>query len=213
MASFTHHGTLDSSGFSRILHAALFCLSLAALIAGIAVLTLPIWSGLLYGFSQRQAARLFTIEQTEIHQGKAVTGDVLGELSIPMIGVEAFVVQGLTFAPEPAGKLLKQGPAHLVTSALPGGDGNMVILGHLNVWGSVFLRLHDLRPGNEIRIRTPTGAVYTYQVTGQTTILETDVAAIAPHGGPPTLQLVTCGGGWLDRTRVVVNAKLVSQSD
>lgn len=203
---------MDSSEFSRILHTTLFCLSLAALVGGIAVLTLPIWSGWLYGFGQRQAARVFATEQIEVRQGKPVTGDVLGALRIPAIGVDAFVVQGLTFAPEPAGQLLKQGPAHLVTSALPGGDGNMVILGHLNVWGSVFLRLRDLRPGDLIRIQTPADTVYTYQVTGQTTILETDVAAIAPHGGPPTLQLVTCGGGWLDRTRVVVNAKLVRSS-
>ncbi len=194
-----------SSAVRKAAYPVLFCLSVAAFIGGIVVLTIPLWSGWLNAQAQTRAASAFARAQAT----PGVQTDILGRMTIPAIGVTTYVLQGLTFQPGPAGALLKQGPAHVVDSADPGQDGNAVILGHLNVWGSVFLRLARMRPGERIQFETVSD-VYTFAVTGLQTIPQTDVAAVAPHGGPPTLQLVTCGGGWLDSTRVVVNAKLVS---
>ena len=133
-------------------------------------------------------------------------GGVLARLVIPAIGVDAYVLQGLTYQPASWNALLRRGPAHLEASALPGAPGNAVIFGHVNVWGSVFERLHRLVPGQRIVLQTP-GATFTYRVTGAQTVSPTDRAAIAPHAGPPTLQLVTCAGLW-DSERLVVDAAL-----
>ncbi len=140
----------------------------------------------------------------------APTGAVLAQLQIPAIGVDSFVVDGLTLNPNVWEPLLREGPAHLAGSALPGQPGNMVIFGHVNIWGSVFLNLHELRPGDQVVVTTTWGR-YVYQVTGSTEIVPTDTGAVAPQKGPATLQLITCTG-LLDAHRLVVMAKLVSGS-
>ncbi len=136
-------------------------------------------------------------------------GGVLADLRIPAISVDSFVLQGLTYAPDNWSRLLRDGPAHLQASALPGQPGNVVIFGHLNIWGAVFLHLDRLRPGATVTLRTSQGT-FTYRVTGSEHIAPTDFAAVAPrHHGPETLQLVTCSG-LLAQRRLVVDATLVS---
>ena len=137
-------------------------------------------------------------------------GGVLAELRIPAIAVDSFVLQGLTYAPGNWSRLLREGPAHLQASVLPGQPGNVVIFGHLNIWGAVFLHLDRLKPGASIDVRTANGT-YVYRVTGSQRIAPTDFAAVAPrHHGPATLQLVTCSG-LLAQQRLVVDATLVSR--
>lgn len=136
------------------------------------------------------------------------TGSVLALLQIPAIGVDSFVVDGLTLNPNVWAPLLREGPAHLAGSALPGQPGNVVIFGHVNIWGSVFLNLHALKPGDQVILLTSWGR-YVYQVTGSTEINPSDTQAVAPRKGPPTVQLITCTG-LLDNHRLVVTAKLVS---
>lgn len=134
-------------------------------------------------------------------------GPVLARLVIPAIGVDSYVLRGLTFQPSVWSALLRQGPSHLQGSAAPGAPGNVVILGHLNVWGSVFLRLHRLAPGDLVYLQTPT-QTYTYRVTGHRQVSPSDVAVLAPHGGSPTLELATCAG-LFDTQRLVVSATLL----
>ncbi len=135
-------------------------------------------------------------------------GDPLAELSIPAIGVDAMVLEGLTYDPSVWTPLLRQGPAHVAGSALPGQPGNVVIFGHLNIWGAVFMHLGDVKPGDDVTLRTTWGT-FTYRVTGSTLISQYDTAAVAAtHTGPATLQLVTCEGV-LDQHRRVVEATLV----
>ena len=134
-------------------------------------------------------------------------GSVLAELRIPEIGVDSFVLDGLTFAPDVWTPLLRSGPAHLEGSALPGQPGNDVIFGHLNIWGSVFLNLDRLKPGEDITLNTTWGT-YVYRVTSLETVPQTDLGAVAIHkGGPAVLELVTCEG-LLDHHRLIVSAIL-----
>ena len=145
------------------------------------------------------------------HPARAVPpGGVLAQLRIPAISVDSFVLQGLTYAPDNWSRLLREGPAYLQASALPGQAGNVVIFGHLNIWGAVFLHLDRLKPGAAIDLRTTKGT-YVYRVTGSQRISPTDFNAVAPrHRGPATLQLVTCSG-LLAQWRLVVDATLVSR--
>jgi LPXTG-site transpeptidase (sortase) family protein len=137
-------------------------------------------------------------------------GDVLAELQIPAAQVDSFVLEGLTYEPAVWESLLRQGPAHVAGTALPGQPGNAVIFGHRDIWGAVFAHLDALRPGDPVTVVTAWGT-FRYQVTGSRTILATDFGAVAPrHDGPATLQLVTCDGLW-DQSRRVVEARLVPQ--
>ena len=156
-----------------------------------------------YGGATPQQA---TSQLTTPHD--VATGSVLALLKIPAIGVDSFVVDGLTLNPAVWTPLLREGPAHLAGSALPGQSGNVVIFGHVNIWGSVFLNLHELKPGDQVILKTTWGR-YVYSVTGSTEITPTDTAAVAPQKGPGTLELITCTG-LLDAHRLVVTARLVS---
>lgn len=134
-------------------------------------------------------------------------GAVLARLVIPAIGVDSYVLQGLTWQGLGGAALLRRGPAHLQGSALPGQQGDVVILGHLNVWGSVFLHLRRLGPGDAVYLQAG-GQTFEYRVTGQHVVAATDVSALAPRAGGATLQLATCAGLW-DGQRRIVDAALV----
>ncbi len=207
-------------------------LGIAMLAVGLILLTIPLWSAVLNHSSQYQAARLFAqrkaiaaatktkspLQRTVANSTSSPStvseevpaGQVLAQLEIPAIGVNAYVLEGLTYQQAVWSKLLQEGPAHLEGSSLPGQPGNSVIFGHVNIWGSVFAHLDELAPGNSITLQTLTGT-YVYVVEGSQVVPQTDVAAVAPHGGPPTLQLVTCSG-LLDTHRLVITANLESTS-
>lgn len=138
------------------------------------------------------------------------SGDPLAEVDIPAIGVDSTVLEGLTYDPSVWSALLRDGPAHVQGSPLPGQPGRMVIFGHLNIWGAVFLHLSQLRPGDQIDFVTAYGN-FEYRVTGSQVIAPTDLAAVAPtHSGPATVDLVTCNG-LFDQQRLVVEGTLVGQ--
>ena len=198
----------------------------ACLLGGVAV-SAPLWSARWNAWAQTDAARQFQAETLQALSAQTVSpagttsssggapaantasGQVLARLVIPAIGVDSYVLQGLTLNDSSVWSgLLDRGPAHLQGSALPGQPGNDVIFGHVNVWGAVFLQLHRLRPADEVLLETP-GHTYIYQVTGSQAVAPTDVAAVQPHGRAATLQLVTCTGLW-DTQRLIVYARLVA---
>lgn len=193
------------------------------LLSGTVLLTIPLWSGWMNGAAQRHAAATFasrlasgaltastTTAATQAPSEEVPSGQVLSRMTIPSIGVDAYIIEGLTYQPAVWETLLQKGPAHLEGSALPGQPGNMVVFGHVNVWGSVFAHLDQLQAGQTITLQTPE-ATYVYKVTGSQIIDQTDVSALTPHGGPPTLQLVTCTG-LFDDQRLVVDAALTSSA-
>ena len=202
-------------------------LGLAALLVGLAAATTPVWSGRWDAAAQQAAAAGFTrpapaatttppdaagavpapLEALTV-PAPVLPGQTLTKLVIPAIGVDAYVLEGLTFQSSVWEGLLRRGPAHLEGSALPGGPGNAVIFGHVNVWGSVFQHLDRLQPGQTV-VLDSSGGAFTYTVTGSELVPPADAAALTPHGGGPTLQLVTCAG-LFDAARLIVEARLTS---
>ncbi len=188
----------------------------ALLVAGgVGVVAMPLWSGWRTALAQRQLGRTFAVASPAAEARAAglrpwnpLPGDVLARMVIPAIGVQSYVLEGLTYNPANWRALLRQGPAHLWHSALPGQPGEDVIFGHVNIWGSVFLHLGQLTPGDDVRLETSRGT-YVYRVMGSQVIGARDDAALGAVGGPALLQLVTCTGSW-DRERLVVTAALVS---
>lgn len=110
----------------------------------------------------------------------------LTKLSIPDIGLETFVVQGMDDAS------LRRGPGHDVNSSLPG-EGNCAIAGHRNVYGSYFYRLDELVPGALITLENRDGK-FDYVVNTVFVTPDTNLTVLQPpsQGAAPILTLITC---------------------
>lgn len=91
---------------------------------------------------------------------------VLGVLSLPAAGVhDVAVVRGLSL------QHLQQGPAYDSDSQLPGQLGAVLIFGHHDTYGGPFARLANLRPGDDITLKTASGT-FTYRVSRPLQILK-----------------------------------------
>ena len=119
---------------------------------------------------------------------------------IPAIDVDAVVVEGDGW------EMLKQGVGHHIGTANPGENGNAVYAGHDDVYGEVFRRLEELKPGDTINLYAGT-RVFHYQVR-RTRIVgpkETSVMSPTPDA---TLTLITCYPYRVDTHRFIVIATL-----
>ncbi|HEX2910375.1 MAG TPA: sortase [Chloroflexia bacterium] len=91
-------------------------------------------------------------------------------------------------------------------TAMPGQAGNMVLVGHRDIRGSVFLRLNELQVGDEFKVTTD-NAVYRYVVTSTFEVAPTQVEVMAPTTDP-TATLITCTPVGLATKRLIVKARL-----
>lgn len=125
----------------------------------------------------------------------------LTKITIPDIDLDAYVVQGWDDAS------LRGGPGHYERSSAPG-EGNCVIAGHRNVYGSPFANLDRLFPGSSVILENKNGT-FTYTVDSTTSASSSDWSVTLPPapGSPPVLTLMTCT---LPHTpsRVIVKAYL-----
>ncbi len=120
-------------------------------------------------------------------------------LEIPALNLSVGVVKGTT------AKDLRAGPGWYTQSALPG-EGNTAIAGHLNIYGSWFRHLDQLKPGQEIRISYD-GKKYLYEVEEVWKIKSNDWSVIQSVGYP-ALTLTTCDSSGDDNLRLAVRAKI-----
>lgn len=136
------------------------------------------------------------VSQAYLHQQWQPSGaaagptspEVFGRLVIPKIEVDQIVLDGVEDAQ------LARGPGHYKTSAMPG-DGNCVIMGHLNTNGSPFRDLDRLSPGDEVLVRSDSSSsLITYKVTSSRIVAPTDMALVNPEG-KSRLTLITCMPG------------------
>ncbi len=137
-------------------------------------------------------------------------GEPVGIITIPRIGVERVVVQGVNKAD------LKKGPGHYPGTPLPGQPGNSGIAGHRTTYGAPFNRIDELVPGDEIRVATPQGQ-FTYAVIaapgqpadGQAwyTVTPSDVSVLEDKGDD-RLTLTACHPKYSAKQRIIVHAVL-----
>lgn len=126
----------------------------------------------------------------------------LGVIRIPRIEVQAQVVEGT----EPED--LERGPGHWKETPLPGQHGRVVISGHRTTFGAPFLRLDELKPGDEIDLVLPYGT-FRYQVA-ETVIVGPKDTWIVRQRGLEELSLATCHPPGSEEKRLVVQASAVS---
>jgi sortase A len=84
---------------------------------------------------------------------------VLGHLSIPKLGIEADLQEGVTLT------AINRGPGHWPGTPAPGGLGNMVVAGHRTTYSRPFARLDELVAGDRVIFTTDAGTS-TYEVRG-----------------------------------------------
>lgn len=108
-------------------------------------------------------------------------GDVLGEISVPRLQLNAIVVQG------DSSDDLKSAVGHLSNSALPGEQGNVALAGHRDTF---FRPLRDIRVGDEITFKTQERS-FAYIVESMKVVTPSDVSVLQPSTGHD-LTLLTC---------------------
>ena len=99
----------------------------------------------------------------------------------------------------------------------PGQTGPAVVLGHVNGGGhdGIFVRLHELRPGDEIRIGREDGRVARFVVERVDQVPKNRFPTDSVYGNTsePELRLITCGGSFDEaadsyRDNIIVYAAL-----
>jgi sortase A len=108
-------------------------------------------------------------------------GDMLGEISVPRLQMDAIVVQG--DSPDE----LELAVGHLANSALPGEQGNVALAAHRDTF---FRPLRDIRVGDEIKFKTRERS-FDYVVESTKVVAPADVSVLQPSPGHD-LTLLTC---------------------
>ena len=128
--------------------------------------------------------------------------DAVAHIVIPKIGVDSYVVEGVTLDD------LRNGPGHYPLTPMPGHVGNAAIAGHRTTYGAPFGELGELEAGDTIRLRTLEGT-FEYVVydkfdvnPDETEVLEPDPARKA------TLTLSTCTPKYSAAQRLIIKAEL-----
>ena len=87
------------------------------------------------------------------------TGQGIGRIEIPTIGLDTVVVQGTDTA------TLRKGPGHYPETAFPGQDRTIGIAGHRTTYLAPFRPINEIEKGDEVVLDMPYGT-FTYEVEG-----------------------------------------------
>ncbi len=121
-------------------------------------------------------------------------------LVIPQINVDAPIVSGIGWED------LKKGVGHLPGSANPGERGNLYLAAHNDIFGEIFRRLEELKPGDEYFIYAGEQK-FRYVVKQKRIIKPTEVEVMLPTT-EPVATLQTCYPYLIDTQRLVVISEL-----
>ena len=139
------------------------------------------------------------------------------EIIIPKINVQIPVVYGVDSTDERVvQKALEKGVLHYADTALPGENGNMVIVGHSsnNIFNKgkykfAFVLLSRLEPGDTFYLQKD-GKRYTYEVYGKKIVKPNDVSVLGPTDREATVSLITCDPPGTSINRLVVTGEQIS---
>ncbi|HSW66288.1 MAG TPA: class D sortase [Bacillota bacterium] len=173
-----------------------------------------------YHFSRRNPAAAVIVAQAPkaTHTPVEIKADPSAPASIiiPSIDVHAPVVFDETSTVEWKVQLaLRRGTVHYGDTAVPGKNGNVVIIGHSSgqPWAPgdykwIFTLLDKVKVGDQIQVNYQ-GNPYVYQVT-DTAVVDPDDMTVLTQTTEPTLSLITCTPVGTSKNRLVVHAKQIS---
>jgi len=122
---------------------------------------------------------------------RAVPGGAFARLRIDRIDLDAVVVEG------DDARSLRRGPGHLPETGRPGEPRNCAIAAHRDGW---FSRLHEVRVGDPVLVRTRGGGVFEYEVS-ERRVVTPDRGDLLDRGPVPDLTLITCTGPGYPRSK------------
>jgi sortase A len=132
--------------------------------------------------------------------GDPSEGEPIGDIRIPVIGINQVVVEG-TNTPD-----LRKGPGHYIGTPLPGQGGNAAIAGHRTTYGHPFYNLDGVKVGDPIVVTTLQG-IFVYNATKSFVVSPSDTSVIN-NVFANYLTLTTCNPRFSASTRLIVQAKL-----
>lgn len=107
-------------------------------------------------------------------------------LEIPKINLKVVVAEGTE------DNIIRYAVGHFEETDMPGDTGNFALAGHRNFdTGEFFLKIDKLAEGDEIKVTTLDGSVYTYNVTNSFVVQPQDTY-ILEESDKPIVTLVTC---------------------
>jgi sortase A len=127
---------------------------------------------------------------------------VLGQLSLPTLGVSEPLGEGVTLT------AVDRGPGHWPGTAMPGQVGNVVVAGHRTTNSRPFHDLDLLQPGDPLTFTMPDGTTWTYRLTS-TEIVASDAVHIVDQTPAKTATLFACHPKGSDAQRIVAYFELV----
>jgi sortase A len=136
--------------------------------------------------------------------GAAVSG-AIDHLVIPKIGVDKYVVQGVSESE------LREGPGHYPQTVMPGQKGNAAIAGHRTTYGAPFFRLNELSVGDDIYITDTAGRSFVYRVSSPPVIVSPNDVAVLDAAPYAQLTLTTCNPRYSATSRLIVFARLTNR--
>jgi sortase A len=141
------------------------------------------------------------------------------EIIIPKINVEIPVVYDVNTINEAVvEKALEGGVVHYADTAMPGQNGNLVIVGHSsnNIFNPgkykfAFVLLSRLEKGDTFYLDKD-GQRYTYEIYKKTVVKPTDVSVLGPADKSATATLITCDPPGTSTNRLVVVGEQIDPS-
>jgi sortase A len=146
-------------------------------------------------------APITTTPTTTVAGPTAPIGAAIAHLVIPKIGVDQFIVEGVSV------EQLRKGPGHYPQTPMPGDIGNAAIAGHRTTYGAPFYRLNELKSGDDIWLTTRKGQFH-YTVAVSKVVQPSEVSVLNPTPDS-RLTLTTCNPRFSASTRLIVVSRLV----
>jgi sortase A len=127
-------------------------------------------------------------------------GKPIGEIRIPVIGINQVVVEGTNTND------LRKGPGHYIGTPLPGEPGNASLAGHRTTYGHPFYNLNAVKVGDPIVLTTVQG-IFVYDMVKSQVVAPNDNHVLDNAFGD-YLTLTTCNPRFSASSRLIVTAQL-----
>ncbi|MGI9034382.1 MAG: class E sortase [Acidimicrobiales bacterium] len=179
----------------------LSAVSVLFLLAGVGLVSYPFLTNAWQSHLQDRLGRQLAspkLQQAYKDRNTGV-GDSLTRLTIPAIGVDVVVVQGVTPS------ALRAGAGHYPDTALPCDVGNVAIAGHRTTFGKPFANLDRLKIGDTIEMATPIGSC-TYKVAKDPFVTTPTDVTVLSATTDRSLTLTTCNPKGSAAQRLIVRA-------
>lgn len=126
-------------------------------------------------------------------------------LEIPKINLKVVVAEGIE------DNIIRYAVGHFTETGMPGDSGNFALAGHRNFdTGEFFLKIDRLSEGDEIKVTTLDGTVYTYKMTNSFVVQPQDTYVLE-ESEDPIITLVTCT--YDGSERLIVQGELTQKDE